>query len=68
MTDQAKANLKDGVLEITMPAPPEQVRRHGMVVPAVGGAWNPAPARGREAGLAHQPRHPLAADPDPLRP
>jgi HSP20 family protein len=27
MTDQAKANFKDGVLEITIPAPPEQVRR-----------------------------------------
>jgi HSP20 family protein len=27
MTDQAKARFKDGVLEITMPAPPEQVRR-----------------------------------------
>ena len=27
ITDQAKANFKDGVLEITMPAPPEQVRR-----------------------------------------
>ena len=26
MTDQAKATFKDGVLEITMPAPPEQVR------------------------------------------
>jgi HSP20 family protein len=25
MTDQAKATFKDGVLEITMPAPPEQV-------------------------------------------
>jgi HSP20 family protein len=25
--DQAKASFKDGVLEITMPAPPEQVRR-----------------------------------------
>jgi HSP20 family protein len=27
MADQAKATFKDGVLEITMPAPPEQVRR-----------------------------------------
>jgi HSP20 family protein len=27
MTDQAKATFKDGVLEVTMPAPPEQVRR-----------------------------------------
>jgi HSP20 family protein len=27
ITEQAKANFKDGVLEITMPAPPEQVRR-----------------------------------------
>jgi HSP20 family protein len=27
MTDQAKATFKDGVLEIKMPAPPEQVRR-----------------------------------------
>jgi HSP20 family protein len=27
MTDQAKATFKDGVLEITMPAPSEQVRR-----------------------------------------
>jgi HSP20 family protein len=27
MADQAKANFKDGVLEITMPAPPEEVRR-----------------------------------------
>ena len=27
ITDQAKANFKDGVLEIIMPAPPEQVRR-----------------------------------------
>jgi HSP20 family protein len=27
MTDQAKASFKDGVLEITMPAPPEQVTR-----------------------------------------
>jgi HSP20 family protein len=27
MTDQAKAHFKDGVLEITVPAPPEQVRR-----------------------------------------
>jgi HSP20 family protein len=27
MTDQAKASFKDGVLEVTMPAPPEQVRR-----------------------------------------
>jgi HSP20 family protein len=27
MTDQAKARFADGVLEITMPAPPEQVRR-----------------------------------------
>ena len=27
MTDQAKASFKDGVLEITMPAPPEAVRR-----------------------------------------
>jgi HSP20 family protein len=27
ISDQAKANFKDGVLEITMPAPPEQVRR-----------------------------------------
>lgn len=27
MADQAKATFKDGVLEITMPAPPEQVTR-----------------------------------------
>lgn len=27
MTDQAKATFRDGVLEIRMPAPPEQVRR-----------------------------------------
>src|SRR5215471_2817955 len=27
MTDQAKATFKDGVLEITMPAPPEQAQR-----------------------------------------
>jgi HSP20 family protein len=27
IADQAKATFKDGVLEITMPAPPEQVRR-----------------------------------------
>jgi HSP20 family protein len=27
ITDQAKANFRDGVLEITMPAPPEQVTR-----------------------------------------
>jgi HSP20 family protein len=27
MADQAKATFKDGVLEIVMPAPPEQVRR-----------------------------------------
>jgi HSP20 family protein len=27
MTDEAKATFKDGVLEITMPAPPEQVTR-----------------------------------------
>ena len=27
MTDQAKAAFKDGVLEIRMPAPPEQVTR-----------------------------------------
>jgi HSP20 family protein len=27
MTDQAKATFTDGVLEITMPAPPEQVTR-----------------------------------------
>jgi HSP20 family protein len=27
ITDQAKAHFRDGVLEITMPAPPEQVRR-----------------------------------------
>jgi HSP20 family protein len=27
ITDQAKANFKDGVLEITMPAPPESVTR-----------------------------------------
>ena len=27
MTDQAKAIFKDGVLEVTLPAPPEQVRR-----------------------------------------
>lgn len=27
MTEQAKATFKDGVLEITMPAPPEQVTR-----------------------------------------
>ena len=27
MADQAKATFKDGVLEITMPAPPEQARR-----------------------------------------
>jgi HSP20 family protein len=27
MTDQAKASFKDGVLEITMPAPPESVKR-----------------------------------------
>jgi HSP20 family molecular chaperone IbpA len=27
ITDQAKAKFKDGVLEITMPTPPEHVRR-----------------------------------------
>ena len=27
MTDQAKATFKNGVLEITMPAPPDQVTR-----------------------------------------
>jgi HSP20 family protein len=27
ITDQARAEFKDGVLEISMPAPPEQVRR-----------------------------------------
>lgn len=27
ITDQAKASFKDGVLEITMPAPPDEVRR-----------------------------------------
>jgi HSP20 family molecular chaperone IbpA len=27
MADQAKATFRDGVLEVTMPAPPDQVRR-----------------------------------------
>ena len=27
MTDQAKATFKDGVLEVRMPAPPDQVTR-----------------------------------------
>jgi HSP20 family protein len=27
ITDQAKASYKDGVLEVTMPAPPEAVTR-----------------------------------------
>jgi HSP20 family protein len=27
ITDQAKATFKDGVLEVRMPAPPEQVTR-----------------------------------------
>jgi len=27
ITDQAKASFRDGVLEITMPAPPDQVTR-----------------------------------------
>ena len=27
MTDQAKATFKDGVIEITMPVPPESVKR-----------------------------------------
>ena len=37
MTDQAKATFKDGVLEVTMPAPPEQVR-HGRRVEITEGA------------------------------
>jgi len=35
-----------------------------MVVPAVGRARDAAPARGRQAAAAHEPRHPPAADPD----
>src|SRR3982751_68220 len=37
---------------------------HGMVMPAVGRARDAAPARGRQAASAHEPRHPPAADPD----
>src|SRR4051812_11100567 len=35
-----------------------------MVMPAVGRARDAAPARGRQAASAHEPRHPPAADPD----
>jgi HSP20 family protein len=37
MADQAKATFKNGVLEITMPAPPEQVRRGRRLTITEGG-------------------------------
>jgi HSP20 family protein len=37
MTDQAKATFKDGVLEIRMPAPPDQVRRGRRIEISDGG-------------------------------
>src|SRR4051795_9110241 len=49
--------------------PVEQVGRDREVVAAVGGPRAAARrARDGEAALAHEPRHPLAADPDALRP
>src|SRR5215212_7337493 len=54
----------DRVRPVGGEAPAEQVRRHGMVMPAVGRARDTAPARGRQAASAHGPRHPPAADPD----
>ena len=38
MTDQAKASFKDGVLEITMPAPPEHVTRGRRLEISEGGS------------------------------
>ena len=38
ITDQAKATFKDGVLEITMPAPPEQVTRGRRIEISEGGS------------------------------
>jgi HSP20 family protein len=38
ITDQAKASFKDGVLEITMPAPPEQVTRGRRIEIGEGGS------------------------------
>jgi HSP20 family protein len=38
ITDQAKASFKDGVLEITMPAPPEQVTRGRRIEISEGGS------------------------------
>src|SRR4051812_27734426 len=54
----------DRVRPVGGEVPAEQVRRHGMVMPAVGRARDAAPARGRQAASAHEPRHPPAADPD----
>src|SRR4051794_18792154 len=49
--------------------PVEQVGRDREAVAAAGRARDAAPAaRDRQAALAHEPRHPLAADPDALRP
>src|SRR4051794_26779569 len=67
--DVGEVGQPDRVRSLGGELPVEQVGRDREVVAAVGGPRDAAPpARDGEAALAHEPRHPLAADPDALRP
>src|SRR3954463_13950227 len=67
--DVGDVGQPDRVRSLGGEPPVEQVGRDREVVAAVGGPRDAAPpARDGEAALAHEPRHPLAADPDALRP
>src|SRR4051794_29798036 len=67
--DVAEVGQPDRVRPLGGEVPVEQVRRDRVVVPAVGRARHAAPpARDGETVPTHEPRHPLATDPDALRP
>src|SRR5918993_2749224 len=54
----------DGIGMIGSKVPPQQVRRHRIVMPAVGCAWNTTPSLDTKPACPHQPFDPLAADLD----
>src|SRR3712207_4790239 len=64
--DVADIGQPDGIGMIGSKVPPEQVRRHRIVMPAVGCAWNATPSLDPKPASPHQPFDPLATDLDTL--
>src|SRR5215207_10175709 len=64
--DVADIGQPDGIGVIGSKVPPQQVRHHRIVMPAVGCVWNTTPDLDPKPACPHQPFNPLAADLDTL--